>query len=1751
MRKKENLFIIIFILVIGVIGSTFAYYKINHAPLDNVFVASRFDTSYETEIISNLCMDNEKNKMEEYNFSIKNTSDKEFMVRLTLEEEWTDNSGNVVSSNMVNNEKMAIIKFVNSEDWKKLGNYYYYKYSVKPNEETSNLIEGIEITKNYDGTNMCHYDTNTNVGECTESSFTCETSLFRGKIKLDVIQTEDYEEVWNVDDQTVKEESVYTVNFLPNGTDVTGSMQSEDFVYGERKALLENTYVKEGYDFIEWNTNYLGRGKSFKDKEEVLDIGNGDKDIVNLYAIWEPKGYTVSFVSNVEDCPLDDNVYGTFKAPETGLIKESAIPNPTCLGYDFEGWMMEGDINYETAMYGTVNIPTSLWVDGNKGTYFKDLSYVDGSVVISPIWNRDNTICINTSLVEFDDIVCKRADTLNTTSCDWNDNNSYCSGSGYTESGKMATKTITYGNCGTSGELNSGDAFDCDVNGDGNFNERFYYVSDYYNTKTREFESDTAVLIYSNNVSSGVANNNSEFAYESSNKNYVGPKTAYLQLPTTDSWSNVSLKNSERQIITYNGKSSTTGGALPSAFDYSSYAARLLATEELEAACGITVGNKTRGELDNCIYLMENTKYSASSFTTYGYWLENPKDTSANETWHVGATGRIINTNTANKATTIGVRPVIEVKKEKLGYYRVRKNEYIIKFDGNGEDYGYTNVNVCKYDSDCTLNSNGFVKEHYTFLGWSLTPNGEKVYRDGETVRNVTEDKEITLYAIWVDGATMCSNNKDVIISNEMVCKRAEKLHTEKCFYDNPTSYCSGSGYTLQGSKKTNTIMYGNCGVSGTLTEGDAFDCDVNGDGIFDSTNERFYYVSDYYNTSTKEFNNNIAVLIYSNNVSSGIANNKSEYAYSLNNSNYGGPVTSILQLPTNAQWSNIDLINSHRQILAQNLNPSTNGGTLPSSFDYSNYSARLITSKEIENACGITIGSRTSGELDNCNYLMENTKYSNSDLTTYGYWLETPLSDSSSNIWHVGATARIINDNTANRNVTIGVRPVIEIEKYKMSYYNINDSEYLITYNGNGAKIGYVSPTVCAFNEDCEISENSYVRPGYLFTGWSTTLNGDVIYQSGNIINKNSKDNINLYAKWTPYTYSVNFTSSDNIKCPLNNSIYANITNINYDQLISDSALPNPECTGYLFTGWTASGDIDTTTAKYGTINTPNMIWTDKNKGTYFKNLSTTNNGTVTLTAIFAKAIYFEDSDKIIYAQGNNLYDDEKITIPFTGITPPMKNGYTFDGYYTKGNGGGVQVIASSGTLNSNIDVGLISDKLYIKWIANTYTIAFNGNGNTGGSTSNKTCIYDQDCILTSNGFTKTDYKFDGWATSSRGNVVYENSATVKNLATSGTYTLYAKWKVNFAVFGDGQSFNRKIKSLVSGTSKGYYDSDNLVEKMKWTSSLPNGFVADYENTVSTSSGKPIYTWYDSSIKTIYFYTEASEVRLNSDSSGMFKYFSTLNDISFLSIVDTSSVTDMSSMFYECISLTNLNALQNWDTSSVTDMSSMFYSCDSLTNISALSRWYTSGVTDMGWMFKGCSSLVDISALSNWNTSRVTDMNSMFDLHMQLTDISALSKWNTSSVTNMFDMFFDCQSLTSLNGLQNWDTSSVTNMNGMFSQCTSLIDISALSSWNTSSVTDMTHMFSSVKNLTNISALSRWDTSSVTNMTWMFRYCSKIQGTFTIKGNPTSYGDMFEDAAIFGSGVVVNYSRNTTNIDAIIGTKGYYSNVTKGSQID
>lgn len=98
------------------------------------------------------------------------------------------------------------------------------------------------------------------------------------------------------------------------------------------------------------------------------------------------------------------------------------------------------------------------------------------------------------------------------------------------------------------------------------------------------------------------------------------------------------------------------------------------------------------------------------------------------------------------------------------------------------------------------------------------------------------------------------------------------------------------------------------------------------------------------------------------------------------------------------------------------------------------------------------------------------------------------------------------------------------------------------------------------------------------------------------------------------------------------------------------------------------------------------------------------------------------------------------------------------------------------------------------------TYTVNFNGNGSTGGSTSSQSFSFDEAKNLTTNGFTRTNYKFLGWTTNSDGSgTFYKDGENVVNLSsTNGAIVnLYAKWTNEQTVtFNDG-TFSKKVGNV------------------------------------------------------------------------------------------------------------------------------------------------------------------------------------------------------------------------------------------------------------------------------------------------------------------------------------------------------------------
>ena len=139
-----------------------------------------------------------------------------------------------------------------------------------------------------------------------------------------------------------------------------------------------------------------------------------------------------------------------------------------------------------------------------------------------------------------------------------------------------------------------------------------------------------------------------------------------------------------------------------------------------------------------------------------------------------------------------------------------------------------------------------------------------------------------------------------------------------------------------------------------------------------------------------------------------------------------------------------------------------------------------------------------------------------------------------------------------------------------------------------------------------------------------------------------------------------------------------------------------------------------------------------------------------------------------------SHVYDADK-NLTTNGYT---KTGYTFEGWATTA--GGAVAYTDAQSVKNLTDVDGDTVTLYAVWEPIDYSVTYDINGGDAGTTDNSSHVYDEDKNLTTNGYTRTGYAFEGWATTAGGAVAYTDAQSVKNLTDvdGDTVTLYAVWE-------------------------------------------------------------------------------------------------------------------------------------------------------------------------------------------------------------------------------------------------------------------------------------------------------------------------------------------------------------------------------------
>jgi len=121
------------------------------------------------------------------------------------------------------------------------------------------------------------------------------------------------------------------------------------------------------------------------------------------------------------------------------------------------------------------------------------------------------------------------------------------------------------------------------------------------------------------------------------------------------------------------------------------------------------------------------------------------------------------------------------------------------------------------------------------------------------------------------------------------------------------------------------------------------------------------------------------------------------------------------------------------------------------------------------------------------------------------------------------------------------------------------------------------------------------------------------------------------------------------------------------------------------------------------------------------------------------------------------------------------VKTGFAFTGWNTMTNGGG-----ASYTAGSTFSMDTANVTLYAQWTVNpTYTVAYNGNGSTGGNApaDNNQYMLGQSVTVLGNGsLVKSGNTFVGWNTQANGTgIIYATG--IEFTMGSSNVTLFAQW--------------------------------------------------------------------------------------------------------------------------------------------------------------------------------------------------------------------------------------------------------------------------------------------------------------------------------------------------------------------------------------
>ena len=272
MKNKKSLIAILTLLIIIVVGVTFAYFNtistfVNRFDLGDYVVTT-------TEVFES-----------PDNWAPGDTTPKTLVttnegtinaaVRVSISESWTDSDGQVVDSNDIPADAV-IINFTTPSKWTKVGDYYYYNYYLKAGESTTSLTDSVTLNSNLGTTNCVEEN---GVESCTANIDGLAGYHYTLTFTIQTAQYDKYKEIWNTN---------VAITEKPGLIQIMNSERTKDTLQVGDEVCI-NGDTTECFNFYGYDGNNVKLLSKWN-----LNVGNNPKGTATNLQDSDVKGYVSS-----------------------------------------------------------------------------------------------------------------------------------------------------------------------------------------------------------------------------------------------------------------------------------------------------------------------------------------------------------------------------------------------------------------------------------------------------------------------------------------------------------------------------------------------------------------------------------------------------------------------------------------------------------------------------------------------------------------------------------------------------------------------------------------------------------------------------------------------------------------------------------------------------------------------------------------------------------------------------------------------------------------------------------------------------------------------------------------------------------------------------------------------------------------------------------------------------------------------------------------------------------------------------------------------------------------------------------------------------------------------------------------------------------------------------------------------------------------------------------------------------------------